>query len=107
MLEGLKHDKPTCDDPCGVALGNGAKNVEIERCLGVDVELLFVVIFTALARTQSAMLASKLRCVSVALDSSSNFNGMRHRCEPSYVSGLWIPKVIAAFHCAQVVPSSI
>ena len=47
LVESLKQDKPTCDDPCGVELGKGAKNVEIERCPGVDVELLFVVIITA------------------------------------------------------------
>ena len=55
-VENHKQDKPTCDDPCGVKLGKGAKNVEIERWPDVDVELLFVVMMTALVRLQSAML---------------------------------------------------
>ena len=86
IFESLKQDKPTCNDPCGVELGNGAKNVEIERCPGVDVELLFVVILTALVRLHCAMLATKQRCVSVALESSRQLSEMQHRCEPTYAS---------------------
>ena len=56
-----KEIKLTCDEPCGVELGKGAKNVEMERCPGVDVEFRLVVIPPALANAQEFLQLSTPR----------------------------------------------
>lgn len=53
---------PRCDEPCGVELGKGAKNVEMERCPGVDVELRLVVIPPALAEVRRFRQLSRRYC---------------------------------------------